>query len=165
MQESLLCTNKDIEAIYSRHADAIYRLCFTYMKNAADTEDAVQDVFIRMMTHVGEFETQNHERAWLIVVAANLCKDKLKHWSRRNRNIADYEWIAADSGLEIDETIREVINLPDKYKCVVFMYYYEGYNSREIAKILSKPPSTVRNRLHEAREILRKRIGDDFDAK
>jgi len=169
MPNSLSRTDREIEAIYNRHINAIYRLCFTYMKNAADTEDAVQDAFIKMMTHKGIFENQNHERAWLIVAAANVCKDKLKHRSRKHADIADYEYLAASGGFEPDETICEVIKLPEKYKCVIFMYYYEGYNSREIASALRKPPSTVRNLLHEARELLRTqincgKIGVDFDA-
>src|SRR5699024_7041905 len=82
-------TNKNIEDIYNRHVNTIYRLCFVFMKNQADTEDAVQNTFIKLIASNIEFNSSNHEKAWLITTASNHCKNSLKYWFRSKRN--DYE--------------------------------------------------------------------------
>ena len=171
MADSLLRTDKEIAEIYERHNKMVYRVCFAYMKNTADTEDMVQDAFYQMIKTNVRFENAEHEKAWLIRTATNLCKNNLKHWWRKRENIDDidnYESIQTDNDFETDDILEIIMNLPDKYKTVIYLYYYEGYNSVEISKILKKPQSTIRNHLHEARELLRNRIenlGGDFDEK
>ena len=83
-------TGKDIVRIYERHVDSVYRLCFSFMKNSADAEDMVQETFLRLLSSGKSFESEEHEKAWLIVTASNLCKDTLKKWWRKNENIDDY---------------------------------------------------------------------------
>ena len=151
MSKSLLRTDKEIAEIYKRHSKTVYRVCFAYMKNPADTEDAVQDTFFQLIKSGPAFESEEHEKAWLIRTATNICKNVLRHWWRRHENI------------ETDDIFQVVMELPEKYKTVVYLYYYEGYTSVEIAGILKKPQSTIRNYLHEARAILKERLGDDFD--
>ena len=169
MANSLLRTNKEREKevaeIYERHNKTVYRVCFAYMKNTADTEDMVQDAFYRLIKTNVHFENAEHEKAWLIRTATNLCKNNLKHWWRKRENIDNYESIQTDDGFETDDILEIIMNLPDKYKTVIYLYYYEGYNSVEISKILKKPQSTIRNHLHEARELLRNKLGGDFDEK
>ncbi len=163
MAKSLSRTDKEIAEIYSRHVKTIYRVCFAYMKNAADTEDAVSDTFVKMIRSGVDFESEAHEKAWLIRTASNVCKDILKHWWRRRENLEDYEHLQGTGPVEADETLQAVMGLPEKYKTVVYLYYYEGYTSVEIAKILLKPQSTIRNYLHEARKVLRERLGSDLN--
>ncbi len=163
MAKSLSRTDKEITEIYSRHVKTIYRVCFAYMKNAADTEDAVSDTFVKMIRSGVDFESEAHEKAWLIRTASNVCKDILKHWWRRRENLEDYEHLQGTGPVEADETLQAVMGLPEKYKTVVYLYYYEGYTSVEIAKILLKPQSTIRNYLHEARKVLRERLGSDLN--
>lgn len=169
MSKSLLRTDKEIEEIYMRHSRMVYRLCFAYMKNSADTEDAVQDTFFRLIKSAPSFESGEHEKAWLIRTASNICKNMLRHWWRKRENIEDFYDLAdpensdINASISVDSVFRVVMELPAKYKNIVYLYYYEGYNSAEIAGILKKPQSTIRNYLHEARAILRERIGDDFD--
>lgn len=160
MSKSLLRTNEEIEEIYRNHSKMLYRVAYVYMKNSADSEDAVQQTFFELIKKGPLFESQEHEKAWLIRVITNICKNKLKHWWRRNENIDDISEIYGYEELELDETLRIVMELPDKYKIVVYLYYYDGFNTVEIAKILKKPQSTIRNYLHEARNILRERLGD-----
>ena len=162
MAKSLLRTDKEIAELYERHLTTVYRVCFAYMKNAADTEDIVQDTFVKLITQGCEFENTEHEKAWLIRTAINLCKDNLRHWWRKRENLDDYENLQGAQSFEIDETFGMIMGMPDKYKTVVYLYYYEGYSSVEISKTLQKPPSTIRNHLHEARELLRKKLGGDF---
>lgn len=166
MSKSLLRTDKEIAEIYERHSKTIYRVCYGFMKNTADTEDAVQDTFIRLIRKGPAFESEEHEKAWLIRTAANICKNSLKYWWRRHENIEDFynlESPETADKTEAYDVLSAVMELPDKYKTVVYLYYYEGYSSVQIAEILEKPQSTVRNYLREARAKLKERLGDYFD--
>lgn len=163
MAKSVLRTDNEIAAIYERHVKTVYRVCYTYMKNTADTEDAVSDTFVKMIKAAPPFENAEHEKAWLIRTASNVCKDTLKHWWRRREDLDSCsDSLKADGGFENDNTLEAVCSLPEKYKTVVYLYYYEGYNSAEISALLEKPKSTIRNYLHEARNILREKLGGDF---
>ncbi len=155
-----------LEAAYARHADRVYRLCFTYLKNPADTEDAVQETFLRLFTKAPAFAGQAHEKAWLLVTAGNLCKDKLRQKRRSDLPVEDYaEVLPAPAPVDsLPEVLAAVLALPVRLKTPVYLYYYEGYSGEEIANMLSQPASTVRNHLREARQLLRQRLGrDDFD--
>jgi RNA polymerase sigma-70 factor (ECF subfamily) len=163
MAKSLLRTDREIAEIYGRHVKTVYRVCFAYMKTPADTEDAVQDAFVKLITSEKAFESEEHEKAWLIRTAANLCKDKLRSASRKSDSLDDYEYTLSVPETEIDDTLRLVRELPDRYKAVIYLYYYEGYTSVEIAEILRKPRSTIRNYLSEARELLRGKLGADYE--
>ena len=77
--------------------------------------------------------------------------------------MADYENLLSTGNIEIDDTFEVVMSLPDKYKTVVYLYYYEGYKTPEISNILQKPQSTIRNYLHEARGVLKEKLGGDFN--
>jgi RNA polymerase sigma-70 factor (ECF subfamily) len=162
MTKSLLRTDGEIAALYERQKLTVYRVCFAYMKNTADTEDAVQDTFYKLIKSGTPFESGEHEKAWLIRTATNVCKNVLRNRWRKRENIEDYENLQSTGDVDIDDVFSIVMGLPDKYKTVVYLYYYEGYDSVEIAKILEKPQSTIRNYLSEARRALRERLGDDF---
>jgi RNA polymerase sigma-70 factor (ECF subfamily) len=134
------------------------------MQNPADTEDAVSDTFVKMIKSAPAFDSEEHEKAWLIRTASNVCKDFLKHWSRQNKDLSDYsDVLKTASHDDTDDLLDAVCSLPDKYKAIIHLYYYEGYTSVQIADILAKPQSTIRNYLHDARGILRKKLGGDMD--
>lgn len=162
MSRSFLRTDKEIEEIYKRHCKTLYRVCFSYMKSAASTEDAVQETFFRLISKKPFFETPEHEKAWLIRTAVNICKDALKRKGNREENIEDHPDLYVEDKLETNEVFQAVLQLPDKYKAVIYLYYYEGYGSTEIASILKKPPSTIRNHLREARNMLKENLGDQM---
>lgn len=132
---SSLRTDEEIEEIYNRHVDTVYRVCFSFMKNEADTEDIVQETFLKLITSKKEFQSEAHEKAWLIVTACNICKDALKHWRRKIENIDDYPSLEAAPPSEGDGVLNAVLALPIKYKEVVYLHYYEGYRTSEIAKM------------------------------
>ena len=163
MANSLSRTGKDIAEVYNRHRDMIYRVCFAYMKNCTDTEDIIQESFCRLLTAQVNFENAEHEKAWLIRTAINLCKNNLRNWWRKRENIEDHQSLQTRNEFEIDDTFKVVMSLPDKYKSVVYLYYYEGYDSVEISEILKKPQSTIRYFLSMARKILREKLRGDFD--
>jgi len=153
----LLRTDKEIEEIYDRHKDMIYRICFAYMKNISDTEDAVQDTFCKLIKSGIFFESEEHEKAWLIRVATNLCKNTLWHWWRKRESLENQANLKANNA-DVDQILSLVLALPNKYKTVVYLYYYEGYDSVEIGKILRKPQSTIRFYLSNARKLLREKL-------
>lgn len=144
--------------IYDRNVDAVYKLCYSYMKNKYDADDIVQDAFVQLIRKNPKFENEKHERAWIIVTASNLCKNNLKSWKRKQENIDDYELELSEETKQ-DNTIHIVLNLPEKYKTVIYLYYYEGYSTIEIAKAMEKKESTIRSLLKRGRDILKIQIG------
>lgn len=152
--------NPWFEAFYERNYKLVYRLCFTYMKNAAEAEDCTEDVFVKVLSGGYTFNDETHEKKWLTVTAMNLCKDRLRHWWRRKVTpIDDAPELVDESAGLYDETLDIVMKLPEKYKDVIYLYYYMDCKTDEIAQMLKKPPSTVRNHLKEARELLQRQIG------
>ena len=146
--------------LYQRQFQAVYRVCYTYMKNPYDAEDCTEDAFVHYLRHPVVFENERHERSWLTVTAMNVCKDRLKHWwHKKTVPLEDYEQTLAAP--EQDQTLEAVMALPPKYKDVIYLHYYEGYKTDEIAAMLHRPASTVRNQLRDAREKLRVQLGGD----
>lgn len=158
---SLLQTDKEITEIYDRHVDTVYRVCYSFMKNQADAEDQVQETFLRLLSTGKQFESERHEKAWLIVTASNLCKDALKKWWRRNENIEDYISLLQYGQMKENGIMEAILSLPKDYKTAVYMFYYEGYSTAEIAGYENCPEATVRSRLSRARKQLRTILGGD----
>ena len=144
----------DIGEIYARQVDCVYRVCLSYAKTKADTEDCVSDTFMKLIKAQPEFESIEHEKAWLIRVAANTCKDFLKKSAP-----LDYEelepTLAAPDNSQNREVMEAVRSLPPDYRDVVYLYFYEGYTHDEIADITKQSKSTVRRHLEKAKELLR----------
>ena len=149
---------KNFIETYNRHVDMVYRVCYSFMKNQTDAEDMVQETFLRLLSNQKKFADERHEKAWLIVTASNLCKDTLKKWWRTNENIDDYPDLPqkTNGGSAVMEAI---LSLSDDYKTAVYMYYYEGYSTAEIAQFLGCPDATVRSRLAWARKQLQAMLG------
>lgn len=148
-----------------RYADLVRRVCMIHLKNHTDTEDIFQTVFLKYVTGTTEFESEEHEKAWFIRVTINACKDLLRSFFRSRT-------VSLDDLLEqpdqVPENHREVLEavlaLPDKYRDVVYLHYYEGYTAPEIGTILHKNPNTVYTLLTRARDELRKMLGgEDFE--
>lgn len=154
---------KSFLATYNKYVDMIYRLCFSFLKNKEDTEDAVQSVFLKYIKSRKKFESENHEKAWFIVTSSNTCKDMLRQPWRHTVGIDDYD-LASNANDTVDNDVCiAIMELPPKYKTVVYLYYYEGYKTQEIAGILHRPSSTIRNYLTEARRHLKKELGGTFN--
>ena len=156
MQEST-----SIEAIFNRHVKTVYRVCYSYLGNAADAEDATQQVFMKLVDKPRTFSGADHERAWLIVCAKNLCKDVLKSAARTTRADMPEEVVDASASVHENELLELVMALPEIYRECVYLYYYEGYSTAEIAALCGAPASTVRNRLADARKIMRDVLGGE----
>lgn len=157
-------TDAEFEAFYERHWKYVYKLCFTYMKSASDAEDCAEDVFVKVLTGEITFDDEVHERKWLTVAAINLCKDRMKGWKRKAvMPIDDEPELAAPEQEDRSDVLEAVQSLPVKYKDVIWLYYYEGYQTDEIAEILSRPPSTIRNQMRDARKLLKDKLGGEYE--
>lgn len=163
MSSSLLRTKEEIVRIYSRHVQTVYRVCYMYMKNRADTEDMVQNTFIRLMRDKTVFQSEEHEKAWLIRTAVNLCRDHFRHWWTRTVGMDHGVQTAEEQPFPADSLLEKVLALPPKYRAAICLYYYEGYSTVEIAEILRKNQSTVRSWLHTGRKLLKMEMEGDLE--
>jgi RNA polymerase sigma factor (sigma-70 family) len=152
---SLLRTDEELVQIYNRHVKTVYRVCFLYMRNKANTEDMVQNTFLRLMRDNTVFQSVEHEKAWLIRTAINLCKDHYRHWWTRTVGLDKAPETAVEHDFVASDILQKVLALPPKYKTAIYLYYYEGYSTPEIAKMMKKPQSTVRSWLHTGRKLLK----------
>jgi len=166
MVKFLLARGRDspsptFEEVYERRFDMLYRVCFSYMKSKADAEDAVSQVFEKLLKNGLSFKSAEHEKAWLLRTAINQCKDLLKNLRRTFENIDNYENLEAKNAIPDNELLMTVLGLPERYKDVIYLYYYEGYSTAEVADILQKPQSTIRSHMREARILLKGVLEDE----
>ena len=144
-----------------KHADTVRRICFVHLKNYHDTEDVFQDVFLKYILYDKKFESDAHEKAWLIRVAINACKDTLKSLFRKR--VSSIEELLTEPYTEDDkkEILEAVFKLPPKYKDVIYLFYYEGYSALEIAAMLQKKENTIYTWLSRARAQLKTSLGGE----
>ena len=159
MHQPRIHSDEEIIVVYQRHIDMVFRISYSYLKNIADSEDAVSMTFIKYMNNDIVFHSIEHEKAWFIVTCTHVCKDMLKQRWRRHISFDENHIVKLET-FQIDQTLEAILKLPARYKTVIYMYYYEGYNSEEIAEILHKPSSTIRNQLARAKKILKRKLGD-----
>ena len=144
-------SKEEVADLYRRHGSMVYQICLMLLKNVPDAEDATQTVFRKVMEQDKPFRDPEHEKAWLIVTARNHCKNQLKHWWRTRRAgeeaLQTLTWEQPEDG----ELWEYILSLPEKERMVIYLYYYQGYSTLEMAEILKKNPSTVRTWLVQAR--------------
>ncbi|MDE7171599.1 MAG: sigma-70 family RNA polymerase sigma factor [Oscillospiraceae bacterium] len=160
MQRGIRST-EELADLYRRHFGMVYQICLVLMKNVPDAEDAAQTVFRKAMEYPKPFHDPEHERAWLIVTARNECRNQLKHWWRTRR--ADSEVLDALTWEqpEHQEVWEQVAALPKPQRLVLYLHYYQGYTTGEIADMLGENPSTVRSRLAQARKKLKLKLEEE----
>jgi RNA polymerase sigma-70 factor (ECF subfamily) len=144
------------------YADMVRRICFLHLKNFADTEDIFQTVFLKYVLYDGEFESEEHKKAWFIRVTINACKDLLKSLFRHSTvslDVLSQEVAAVDK--EQQYVLDAVLSLPLKYKDVIYLYYFEGYSAKEIANVLKKNEGTVFSLLSRGRAMLKEILGGE----
>ncbi len=156
-------TEKELEQIFSQYAETVYRVCYTYLGNAEDSEDAVQEVFLKLIKKQPQFSCENDRKGWLIVTACNHCKSRLR-WKKRHPT-SDSEKTAEQG--ERDESLSEVMELisalPEDCRQVVYMHVCEGYSLADIARLCKRKASTVRSQMFYARRKLKNMIGGADD--
>ena len=145
--------------------DTVYRVALAQTGSPSDADDVYQDVFIRLLEHEAPFDNDEHLKAWLIRVTINRCRDLTRSvWNRRTEGFErQHVEVAAPDAFRAD--IWEVVGaLPPDLRAVVHLFYVEGYATEEIAAIVECQPSTVRTRLHRARQQLRTTLQNEKDA-
>lgn len=155
-------STEDVNRVVDAYSDMVRRICFVHLKNRHDTEDVFQNVFMKYLLYEGSFESSEHEKAWFARVTINACTDWLRALSRR-------KWVPLDAleeeavlGEPSREVLEAVLKLPEKYRDVIYLFYYEEYPAVEIAKILGRKENTVYTWLSRAKELLRERLGGEW---
>ena len=150
--------NRDFDRIVNSYSDMLLRICMHYTKNLTDAEDMVQSTFLKLLENDTEFKSAEHEKAWLIRVCINLCKDTLKSsWHKKVGSIQDME--IQDKPYEIEDNsyiLSHVRTLPSKQKAAIYLFYYEDMPVNEIASTMGANQNTVLSWLRRGRITLEK---------
>lgn len=148
------------EAVH-KYGDMLYRLCFVMLRNTADAEDAVQETFIAYTTKSPVFSDKEHEKAWLLKVASNKCRDILRFRKRHQlTELSELEAVVQDD--ESSHILEALMELPEKFRLVLTLYYIDEYKVKEIAEIIKKTPSAVKMRLQKGRKLLEEKYRKEY---
>lgn len=150
------------ETLIRKYQTSVYAAAFGVCRNAMDAEDIAQDTFMAYHTSSKEFVDEEHAKAWLLRVAINRSIDLTRSFWRRNKvSIDDYAETLAFETPEAQTLFLEVLKLPQKYRIVLHLYYYEDMSARQIADVLRISESNVGVRLTRARKMLKDKLGED----
>lgn len=163
-----LRANETLEATLDKYGGMILRLAYACLKSRDDAEDVLQDVMVKLLELHPKFESGEHEKAWLIRVTINLCRNRLRSPWRRLGALDDsvpadgsHGWDAALG--ERSAVLEAVMSLPEKYREVIHLFYYEDYSVAQIGRVLKKNESTVRSNLYRARKMLSERLKEGWE--
>jgi len=158
--------NDIIENLISLYGNDVLRIATAYTRSSTISEDIFQEVFIKVARNIDKFENRSTEKTWIIRITINTCKDFLK--SSWNKKVILLENIRANGANHSEDTIlkneknsiiiQEILKLPEKYKEVILLYYYQDLLTADIAKILNIKEASVRTRLKRAREIIKDKL-------
>lgn len=148
----LLGTDEYIKRVVNQYSGLLLRIAFMRLKSTADAEDAVQEVFLKLIAKKPKFRDEEHEKAWLIRATINRSCDMLRSSARKSDPLDEDIPCPQDENAKLLYTVQ---TLPAKYGTVIELHYYEGYSIKEIARILALPSATVGTRLSRARALLK----------
>ena len=153
-----------VQELMNKYKNSIYAAAFSVCGNASDAEDVVQDTFFQYyMTHK-EFDNEQHIRAWLLRVAINKAKNtRSTFWRRNTLPLVEYIETLSFETPETKELFEEVMRLPDKYRIVIHLFYYEDYSIKEIARILKASESNIKVRLSRGRAKLKEALKEGWE--
>ncbi len=164
LQTGQMPVNNDLDSLFVTYGDMIYRLALVRTRSAADAEDVVQEVFLRCLRAKPSFESAEHQKAWLLKVTLNCSKSILGSAFRRHAVPEDAAGEIAVDAQEADSTVYDaVMQLPEKYRTAIHLYYYESYSVKEIAQLMRTTESTVKSWLHRARGLLKDALGGTYE--
>lgn len=155
-------TQKEILTLYDKYYEMVWRICLMQLGNVHDAYDAAQETFIRLIRYPKSFHDEEHEKAWMIRTSTNYCRDVLKS-SFRKKQVSmaaldmETEPALPEGHREVFETMLE---LPEKYRVILYLYFYEGYSLKEISGILKVNASTLRSRFAKAKEIMKEYLAE-----
>lgn len=148
--------------ILDTYGDTILRYAYSYLHNQSDTEEVLQDTLIQFLKTRPVFESDEHEKAWLLRVAGNLCKNRLKY-NRLRQTDELREELIAEQREDLSFIWDAVQALPVQYREVIHLFYREGYSTREISQILRRKEATIRSDLSRGRGKLKELLKEAYD--
>ncbi|HCA34759.1 MAG TPA: RNA polymerase subunit sigma-70 [Lachnospiraceae bacterium] len=146
----------------NQYGNSIFRLAYSYLHHMEDAEDLLQETLIRYMKKAPAFESPDHEKAWLLHVAANLAKNKIKYNNVRKTDELKEE-LEADKEEDLSFVWDAVTKLSVDQRSVIHLFYQEGYSTAQIAGLLEMKESTVRSHLKRGRDHLRSILKEEYD--
>lgn len=153
---------QDVNRAIEQYGNTVRRLCMIHLKNYQDTEDIFQTVFLKYFLSSVVFENDEHEKAWFIRITINACKDLIKSFFH-SRTVPLDELLGQSEELTPDnsDVLEAVLSLPEKYRDVVYLYFYEEYSAVEISRILKKKTNTIYTLLTRSKRLLKEKLGGD----
>ena len=150
-----------IEKIVKRDSNKLFRAAVAITGSKAEAEDVVQEVFIKLIEKQPNFESEEHETAWLIRVTVNLCKNRIRSiwWKKTEPLLETYKTQSSEE----TNIMQTILSLPIKYRTVIYLFYYEGYSTKEIADITDQRESAVRQQLTRARRMLKDFLEGEYE--
>ncbi|MGN1442735.1 MAG: RNA polymerase sigma factor [Acutalibacteraceae bacterium] len=145
-------TDEYIEETVKKYSPSMLRTAFSVVRNTHDAEDAVQETFLKLVRLKPSFHDETHEKAWLLRVTINNAKNIRRSYGREGTSLDENQPFVYTESTDV---LNEVLSLPEKYRVVIHLYYYEGYSIKEIAEILNKPAATVGTLLSRGRKMLK----------
>ena len=164
---------REYEKIVTKYMDTVYRIAISHTKDAQDADDVVQQTFVKLLTRHVNFTDEEHTKRWLIRVCINECNSLFSSFWRKNVNFFDNnsqeENVTTESyepsfTQQEDSDLYEAVKmLPTKCRIVIYLFYYEGYSTKEIADIIKVREATVRTRLVRARKLLKEELKEAWN--
>lgn len=162
--------NLTAEEIIERYADMVYRLALTEVKNKTDADDIFQEVFLRLVRNLHKLTSEEHVKSWLLRVTINCSRKHFgSFWNRNVLGLSEDTELGKESEelealLEAENPVTEAVRkLPEKYRVVVHLFYFEDFSVLQIAKILGLSENTVKSQMHRARAMLKDLLEGDVD--
>lgn len=153
-----------VQQLIERYQNSLYAAAFNTCQNQMDAEDVVQETFVQYYTSRKEFESEQHIRAWLLRVVINKARNiNRTFWKKNKCSLEDYMGTLTFPDSHSRDLFEEVMKLPDKYRIVIHLFYYEDYSVREIADILKLSESNVKVRLSRGRALLRDSLKEEWE--
>ena len=150
-----------IEEIVKRDSNKLFRAAVAITGSKAEAEDVVQEVFVKLIEKQPKFESEEHETAWLIRVTVNLCKNRIRSiWWRKTEPLLETYKTQSSEETNI---MQIILSLPIKYRTVIYLFYYEGYSTKEIADITNQQESAIRQQLTRARRKLKDFLEGEYE--
>lgn len=156
-------TEREIERVVETYSDMLLRIAMHHVNSYAQAEDIIQDVFLKFITKSIAFVDENHEKAWLLRVTINECKDIQRHWWNKKRSEYSMDHVSNNEQLN-DESkysfvlLEEIKKLPFHYRNAIYLFYYEGLSTKQIAQICKVREGTVSSWLHRGKKSLKSKL-------
>lgn len=151
--------NDSLEEIVKKHSDMVYKIALVRTQNRAYAEDVLSDVFLRLVQHAHKLKNEEHTKAWLIRVTINCTNTYMTKAKRENARITSD--LPSFSEELYDETYQVVLSLPEKYKTVIHLFYYEDLSIKEISHLLKQTESATKMQLKRAKALLKKYLEEN----